>query len=135
MRMPALRASLFDRQSRGRAGEPASLEARQHAPPALVDQVATPGALPITDRPNRLVGLLVDDLEHARVWPQIALMPLDDLLPALGPAEVLRHLSRVQRLQQRRSPGSHGSSRTAALTATTKTIAHRPQLQPTELSL
>src|SRR6185503_348729 len=51
--------------------------------------------LPVADRPDRFAALLVDDLEHparARVAdPLVLRLALDELLLALGAAEVLGH--------------------------------------------
>src|SRR5262249_30298904 len=87
-------------------GDAAALELREHHPAELPDLLAPPVAVPVADRADALAGLVVDDLEHPP-RPGLGealetLLPLDELLLALRPAEVLRPLRVAERPAQER---------------------------------
>src|SRR5687768_9178087 len=99
--MPRLLSGDGDSPVRGDAGDASSLEGGDDEPPDLVDVVLAPRSIPVSDRSDRLARGRVDDLEHAtgagiREAFETRLA-LDQLLVALGPADVLRHLGISQR--------------------------------------
>jgi len=82
------------------------LERREHLPPDLIDQFATPGALPVDDRPDPLAAGLEDNLAYpGRAFlckPQEAGVALGNLFVALGAAQMPGHLRVTHQLLQER---------------------------------
>src|SRR5215211_7823680 len=77
----------------------AALEFRQDAPASLVDRLALPLPFPVADQADRLAVGQEDDPEHAACSRfgegEIVLVARENLLLALRPADVFRHLRGV----------------------------------------